>query len=78
MSSGLPADVDRIPSHRFAALADDARVTRTAAALEANGFSVLRAISAEQAKRIVLGLIPSGSEVYHGASLSLEVSGIAE
>ena len=78
MSSGLPADVDRIPSHRFAALADDARVTRTAAALEANGFSVLRAANAEEAKRIVLELIPAGSQVHHGASQSLEVAGIVE
>ena len=78
MSSGLQADLDRIPSQRFAAVADEARVTRTAAALEANGFSVLRAESAEEAKRIVLGLIPAGSQVHQGASQSLEVSGIVE
>jgi YkgG family uncharacterized protein len=78
MSSALQADLDRIPSQRFAAVADDARVTRTAAALEANGFRVLRATSPGEAKGIVLGLIPAGSQVYHGASQSLEVSGIAE
>ena len=78
MSSGLQADLDRIPSQRFAAVADEARVTRTAAALEANGFSVLHATSAEEAKRIVLGLIPAGSQVHQGASQSLEASGIAE
>src|SRR5438270_6776762 len=78
MSSGLQADLDRIPSQRFAAVADEPRVTRTAAALEANGFSVLRAASAEEAKRIVLGLIPAGSQVHQGASQSLEVSGIVE
>src|SRR5438270_8845124 len=78
MSSGLQADLDRIPSQRFAAVADEARVTRTAAALEANGFSVLHATSAEEAKRIVLGLIPAGSQVHQGASQSLEVSGIVD
>ena len=78
MSSGLQADLDRIPSQRFAAVADDARVTRTVAALEANGFSVLHAANADEAKRIVLGLIPAGSQVHQGASQSLEVSGIAE
>jgi LUD domain len=78
MSSGLQADLDRIPSQRFAAVADEARVARTAAALEANGFSVLHAESAEEAKRIVLGLIPAGSQVHQGASQSLEVSGIVE
>ena len=48
---------------RFGTLADDARVRRTAAALEANGISVLRAADAGEAKRIVLGLIPDGSQV---------------
>jgi hypothetical protein len=57
-------------------VADDARVTRTAAALEANGISVLRA--ADAAERIVLGLIPDESQVHHGASQSLEASGIID
>jgi hypothetical protein len=78
MSNGLQADLERIPSQRFATLADHASVTRAAAALEANGFSVLHAVNAEQAKRIVLDLIPAGSQVHHGASQSLEVLGIAE
>lgn len=59
-------------------MAADARVTRTAAALEANGISVLRAADAAEAKRIVLGLIPDGSQVHHGASESLEASGIID
>jgi hypothetical protein len=53
-------------------------VARAAAALEANGIGVLRATSATEAKRIVLGLIPDGSQVHQGASQSLEVSGITE
>jgi L-lactate utilization protein LutC len=65
-------------SRRFGMLADDARVQRTAAALEANGISVLRAADAAEAKRIVLGLTPEGSQVHHGASQSLEVSGITD
>ena len=44
----------------FATLADDARVARAAAALEANGITVLRAADAADAKRIVLALIPDG------------------
>ena len=51
---------------------------RTAAALEANGIEVLRAADAAEAKRIVLGLIPDGSQVHHGASESLEASGITD
>jgi LUD domain len=78
MSSELHEDLDRSLSRRFAAVADDDRVTRTVAALEANGIGVLRAANSGEAKRIVLGLIPAGSEVHHGASQSLEVSGIVE
>ena len=65
-------------SYGFAAPAEDARVMRTAAALEANGITVLRAANAAEANRIVLDLIPAGSQVHHGASQSLEASGIAE
>ena len=78
MSSQLHPDLEQSLSDQFAAVADDDRVTRTAAALEANGISVLRAGNAGEAKRIVLGLIPAGSEVYQGASQTLDVSGITE
>src|SRR6266487_6327242 len=78
MTTELYADLDRSIRRRFGTLADDTRVRRTAAALEANGITVLRAPDAAEAKRIVLGLIPDGSQVHHGASQSLELSGIAE
>jgi hypothetical protein len=67
---------DLDPSTRFATSADDASVQRVAAALEANGITVLRAADAAEAKRIVLDLIPEGSQVHHGASESLDRSGI--
>ena len=69
-------DLDRSSSTRFATSADDASVQRAAAALEANGITVLRAADAAEAKRIVLDLIPEGSQVHHGASESLDASGI--
>ncbi len=78
MSTEVQLDLDQSIKRRFATLADDARVTRTAAALEANGIRVLRAADAAEAKRIVLGLISDGSQVHHGASQSLEVSGIID
>ena len=78
MDTQRKPDLERSLSGWFAVLADDARVARTAAALEANGISVLRAANAGEAKRIVLGLIPAGSQVHHGASQSLEVAGIVE
>jgi hypothetical protein len=71
-------DLDGSLSRRFGTVADEAQVKRTVAALEANGISVLRAADAAEAKRIVLALIPDGSQVHHGASESLEVSGIAD
>jgi L-lactate utilization protein LutC len=57
-------------------LATEDQVLRTAAALEANGMTVLRATDAADAKRIVMGLIPEGSQVHHGASQTLDVAGI--
>src|SRR2546428_2666372 len=78
MTTELHTGLDRSIRRRFGTLGDDARVRRTAAALEANGITVLRAADAAEAKRIVLGLIPEGSKVHQGAWLSLEESGIAE
>jgi hypothetical protein len=78
MITELKQDLDRSLRREFATPADDARVQRTAAALEANGMQVLRAADAADAKRIVMGLIPDGSQVHHGASQSLEISGIRE
>ena len=71
-------DLDNTLRHRFAAPADDARVRRTAAALEANGITALRARNSAEAKRIVLDLIPGGSQVNRGASQSLDASGVAD
>jgi len=78
MITKLHPDLDRSILRRFGNVADDTRVRRAAAALEANGISVLRAADAVEARRIVLGLIPDGSQVHHGASLSLDVSGITD
>jgi L-lactate utilization protein LutC len=77
MPTQLKPALDQSISRRFGTMADEASVERAAEALEANGIRVVRAIDAADAKRIVLGLIPDGSEVYHGASESLEISGIS-
>jgi hypothetical protein len=75
MINELEVDQDRSTSRRWGTVADDGRV-KTIAALEANGISVLRASDAAEAKRIVLDLIPDGSQVHQGASQSLDVVGI--
>jgi len=77
MTMELQPDLESI-RRRFGTVADDTRVGRTAAALEANGMNVHRAADAAAAKRIVLGLIPDGSQVHNGASQSLEVAGITD
>jgi L-lactate utilization protein LutC len=74
----LLPDVDPEIVRRFGTLADDTRVRRASAALEANGMTVLRAADAAEAKEVVLGLIADGSEVHHGASMSLDVAGITD
>jgi hypothetical protein len=63
---------------RFGTLASDSRVARTAAALEANGIRVLRAADSAEARRIVLDLVPDGAQVHHGASRTLQETGILE
>jgi LUD domain len=78
MITELKQDLNRSLRREFATPADDARVQRTAAALEANGMEVLCAADSADARRIVLGLIPDGSQVHHGASQSLEISGIRD
>ena len=78
MISELEPNLDPSLSRRFGTVADEASVKRTVAALEANGIIVLRAPDAAAAKRIVLDLIPDGSQVYHGASQTLDVVGIAD
>jgi len=63
-------------TRRWGTRADDLRVKRTMAALEANGITVFRAPDAAAAKRIVLELIPDASSVHQGASQTLDVLGI--
>ena len=63
-------------TRRWGTRADDGRVKRTMAALEANGVRVVRASDGAAAKRIVLDLIPDASPVHQGASQTLDVLGI--
>jgi hypothetical protein len=71
-------ELDGTVRGRFAVPAEEARVRRTAAALEANGITVLRARNSAEAKRIVVDLIPAGSQVHQGASQSLDAAGITD
>ena len=78
MISELESSLDPSISRRFGTLAEEASVKRTVAALESNGITVLRAPDSATAKRIVLDLIPDGSQVNHGASQTLDLVGITD
>jgi YkgG family uncharacterized protein len=69
--------VDKIQD-KFAHLASDEQIERTAKALEANNIHVLIAENGEEAKRLFFELIPEGSEVFLGASVTLETLGIKD
>jgi L-lactate utilization protein LutC len=64
-------------AERWRTPASNEVVTRVAAALEANGISVVRAASAVEAKQLVLDMVPDDAQVHSASSKSLELSGIA-
>jgi hypothetical protein len=76
MITQVNPDIDHSTHTQFGTLPPERRIARAAAALEANGFNVIRAEDAAEAKRIVLDLIPEGAQVHHGASQTLDVAGI--
>jgi hypothetical protein len=69
-------DIAITPVEEFAKLAVDERIERTSKALEANGIQTLVAEDRAEAKRLFFELIPEGSEVFLGASVTLEQLGI--
>jgi hypothetical protein len=70
-------DIAVTPVEEYAKLAVDERIERTSKALEANGIQTLVAEDRAEAKRLFFELIPEGSEVFLGASVTLEQLGIA-
>ena len=70
-------DIAVTPVEEFARLATDAKIERTSNALEANGIQTLVAEDRAEAKRLFFELIPEGSEVFLGASVTLEQLGLA-
>src|SRR3989440_2097575 len=78
MIKEVEVDPDGSLTRRWGTKAEDVRVKRTMAALEANGMVVLRASDAAEAKQMVLDLIPDDSPVHQGASQTLDVLGITQ
>src|SRR5512144_2512776 len=67
-----------VPNREFAELATDEQIERTAKALEANNIHALIAENGAEAKRLFFELVPEGSEVFLGASVTLETLGIKD
>ena len=67
-----------VPDRSFARVASDDQIARTALALEANNIHTLVAENGAEAKRLFFELVPEGSEVFLGASVTLEKLGIKE
>lgn len=66
------------PGKEFEVVASDEQIKRTAQALEKNNIQVLIADDGEEAKRMFFELVPEGSEVFLGASVTLEQLGIKD
>jgi hypothetical protein len=66
------------PNKEFEKLGSDERIERTRRALEANGIHVLVAKTGAEAKRMFFEVVPDGSEVFLGASVTLEQLGIKD
>ena len=76
--STINKDIAFTPIEIFAKQANDERIARTSKALEANGIQTLIAENGVEAKRLFFELIPEGSEVFLGASVTLETLGIKD
>ncbi len=66
------------PNREFEKLASDEQIQRARNALEANGIRTMLAENGEEAQRMFFQLVPDGSEVFLGASVTLEQLGIKD
>ena len=66
------------PDQLFSQIASEEQIARTAEALKANGFRVLIAEDAEEAKKLFFENIPGGAQVHTSASQTLERIGIMD
>src|SRR5215212_7867521 len=76
----LDIDVEKtsIPNQEFTRLADEEQIQRTAQALETRNIKTLIAETGADARRMFFELVPDGSEVFLGASVTLEALGIKD
>ena len=65
-----------VPNKEFTKLATEERIARVVKALEANGMKTFVAETGEEAKKLVLDLVPQGVEVYANQSQTLDKLGL--
>jgi LUD domain len=66
-----------VPNEQFAVLASDERLERTVRALDASCIRAIVTEDSDEARATVLELIPSGAEVYHSPSRTLDSIGLS-
>jgi len=71
-------DIIVSPIDEFAKISTNEKIERTSKALEANGIQTLIAENGAEAKQLFFELIPEGSEVFLGSSVTLEKLGIKD
>src|SRR5215216_316250 len=74
----IHTDTLLVPNREFARVANNEQIERAAQALEVNNIHTLIAENGEEAKRLFFELIPEGSEIFLGASVTLEALGIKD
>jgi hypothetical protein len=71
------ANQEIVNNKEFSQLATDEQIDRTAKALEVNGMRTVVVENGEEAKKLVLDLVPQGAEIYVGQSQTIEKLGLA-
>ena len=72
----VDANTTLAPNQEFTKLASDEQVARVVKALEINGMKVLIAENGEEAKKLVLDLVPQGVEIYTNHSKTIDKLGL--
>ncbi len=67
-----------ISNSEFTQLASEEQIAKTVQALEAHGIRAVVFETAEEARKYVLDLIPSGADVYNSPSRTLELIGLED
>lgn len=67
-----------VPNKEFTKLATEERISRVVKALEANGLKPMVVETGEEARKIILDLVPQGVEVYANQSQTLDKLGLRE